>query len=122
MFKKVKLLVQLKLNQTKIKHLCVSDEDYINKLIEKPYQALLQANVDIGDTSVYINVLPLISYTQQGIPLTSVDGLKVCFFIGKYACPQLGEQFNKPIYLGSWHSGIFSTAVNVPYEDEGLNK
>lgn len=121
MFKNVKLLAQLKLNQTKIKHLCVSDEGYLNKLINKPYEALLQANVDTGDNRIYINVAPLFSYIDRGT-FTSVDGLKVFFFIGKKVFPNIDDYFGNPVHLGTWHTGMFSTSWNAPRENLDLDK
>jgi len=121
MFKNVKLFTQLKLNQTKIKHLCVSDEGYLNKLINKPYEALLQVNIDIGDNRIYINVAPLFSYTNRG-QFMFVDGLKVFFFIGKNVLPNLDEYFGNPVHLGSWQTGPLSVTWNAPRENFDLDK
>ena len=131
MLEKLILLARLRFNQTRIKHLCVSDEDYVKELIDRPYEALLRANVDIGRTGFHANIFPVTKY-YENLSEMCVVGTCVCFYVGDNAsiAHRQRDEFSDRIPIRSWRYGIeqkiFGRAVkdvdDFPKYNEGLKK
>jgi len=77
-------MARLKLNATMFKHLCVSHELYLGRLIENPIAALQEANIDCGNIELYVNVLPSI-VQHNNTTMRTIMGIEICFFLGEKA-------------------------------------
>ena len=118
MLNKLILLAHLKFNQTRIKHLCVSEEDYVKKLIDRPYEALLRANVDIGRNNIYANIFPVTKY-YENLSEMCVVGTCICFYVGDNARVARGqrEDFNDRIPIRSWRYGFEQRVLGSTVRD-----